>query len=97
MKRTLLLCTLFTGILFIVQATFAEDYVLIIGGAGGEKSFYDEFWRATSRMHKLLTDEFSYPPDNVTFLFEDDGEIAGLADRKATKANVEGAFTAIPS
>jgi hypothetical protein len=92
MIRTLLLTTLIIGIAFIAHEGFAEDYALILGGAGGEKSFYDEFWSATSRMHDLLTGEYGYSPENITFLFEDEGEVPGLVDGKSTRANVESAF-----
>ena len=92
MIRILLLSTLLIGISFIAHEGFAEDYALILGGAGGDKSFYDEFWSATSRMHDLLTDEYGYSPENITFLFEDDSEVPGLVDAKSTRANVESAF-----
>ena len=91
----LMFCVGILGILFIAQDGFAEDYALILGGVGGEKSFYDEFWRATSRMHDLLTAEYGYSPENITFLFEDDGESPGLVDEKSTKANVQRAFSEI--
>ncbi|MBI1929164.1 caspase family protein, partial [Candidatus Poribacteria bacterium] len=92
MIRTRFVYALLIGILFTVQAGFAEDYALIIGGVGGEKSFYDEFWRATSRMHDLLTKEYGNSPKNITFLFEDEGGTSGRVNDKATKANVEQAF-----
>ncbi|MCZ6676232.1 MAG: DUF3857 and transglutaminase domain-containing protein, partial [Candidatus Poribacteria bacterium] len=92
MIRMLFVCTLLIEILFVIPAGFTEDYALIIGGVGGEKSFYDEFWSATSRMHNLLTEEYGYSPEHITFLFEDDGEIPGLVDGKSTKADVESAF-----
>lgn len=92
MIRTLLLTTLLIGIALTAHEGFAEDYVLILGGVGGEKSFYDEFWSATSRIHNLLTDEYGYSPEHITFLFEDEGELPGLVDGKSTKANVESAF-----
>ena len=78
MIRTLLLTTLLIGIAFTAHEGFAEDYVLILGGMGGEKSFYDEFWSATSRIHNLLTDEYGYSPEHITFLFEDEGELPGV-------------------
>ena len=80
-------------ILFITPDASAEDYALIIGGVGGEKSFYDEFWNATSRMRELLIEEYGYAPKHITFLFEDGGEVSDLVDGKSTKAGVEAVFT----
>ena len=91
----LVLCVGMLGILCVPQAGLATDYALIIGGVGGEKSFYEEFWNATSRLHKLLTEEYGYSSENITFLFEDDGESAGVVDGKSTKVNVERAFAEI--
>ena len=65
------ICLILSCILFITPDTSAEDYALIIGGVGGEKSFYDEFWNATSRMHELLIEEYGYAPEHITFLFEE--------------------------
>ncbi len=86
-------CLILSCILLITPDTSAEDYALIIGGVGGEKSFYDEFWNATTRMRELLIEEYSYASEHVTFLFEDDGEVSNLIDGKSTKAGVEAAFT----
>lgn len=74
--------------------SFAADYVLIIGGAAGEKSFYDAFWSATSRFHQLLTDEYGYDPAQITFLFEDMGgpEKPGLVDAESRREPVLTAF-----
>ncbi len=85
-------CLLLNFMLFITPATSAEDYALIIGGVGGEKSFYDEFWNATTRMRELLVEEYSYAPEHITFLFEDGPEGSDLIDAKSTKAGVEAAF-----
>ena len=85
-------CLILSCVLFITPDTSAEDYALIIGGVGGEKSFYDEFWNATSRMRNLLIEEYGYPPENITFLFEDGPEGSDLIDGKSTKAGVEAAF-----
>ncbi len=68
------------------------DYVLIIGGVGGEKSFYDAFWSATSRFHQLLTDEYGYSPEQITFLFEDEGNIPGIVDGPAKREPILTAF-----
>lgn len=68
------------------------DYVLIIGGVGGEKSFYDAFWSATSRFHQLLTDEYGYSPEEITFLFEDEGNIPGIVDGTAKREPILTAF-----
>ena len=73
---------------------FAADHVLIIGGVAGEKSFYDAFWSATSRFHQLLTDEYGYTSDQITFLFEDmDASGAeGLVDTESKREQVLAAF-----
>ena len=84
-------------ILLITPDASAEDYALIIGGVGGEKSFYDEFWNATTRMRELLIEEYGYAPERVTFLFEDSGEVSDLVDGKSTKAGVEAAFADLQS
>ncbi len=74
--------------------SFAADYVLIIGGAAGEKSFYDAFWRATSQFHQLLTDEYAYDSRHITFLFEDmgDSESPGLVDAESRRDPILTAF-----
>ena len=66
----------------ISTTTFAADHVLIIGGVAGEKSFYDAFWGATSRFHQLLTNEYGYAPDQITFLFEDIGDTNQSGSRR---------------
>ena len=68
------------------------EHVLIIGGVGGEKSFYDAFWSATSRFHQLLTDEYGYSPEQITFLFEDEGNIPGIVDGTAKREPILTAF-----
>ena len=80
--------------LIAAPVSFAADYVLIIGGAAGEKSFYDAFWSATSRFHQLLTDEYGYDPDQITFLFEDmgDAEKPGLVDAESRHEPILAAF-----
>ena len=82
-----------------VTTAFATDHVLIIGGVAGEKSFYDAFWGATSRFHQLLTDEYGYTPDQITFLFEDMGDIdrggqgeLELVDAESNREQVFAAF-----
>ena len=85
-------CLILSCILFITPDTSAEDYALIIGGVGGEKSFYDEFWNATTRMRELLIEEYGYAPERITFLFEDGGEGSDLIDGKSTKVGIEAAF-----
>ena len=81
-------------VILISTTAFAADHVLIIGGAAGEKSFYDAFWSATSRFHQLLTDEYGYTPDQITFLFEDmDASGAdGLVDNESKREQVLTAF-----
>lgn len=79
--------------LFLIPTMgFGADYALIIGGVGGEKSFYDAFWSATSRFHQLLTDEYGYSPEQITFLFEDEGDIPGLVDGTAKREPILAAF-----
>ena len=87
------------AVCLISTAAFAVDHVLIIGGVAGEKSFYDAFWGATSRFHQLLTDEYGYTPDQITFLFEDMGDIdrggqgtLALVDAESNREQVLAAF-----
>ena len=95
--KAICVCLILLCILFVAPDTFAKDYALIIGGVGGEKSFYDEFWNATSRMHNLLMEEYGYAPEHVTFLFEDDGEMSDQVTGKSTKSGIEAAFTDLQS
>ncbi len=95
--RQILIITL--AVCLISTTTFAADYVLIIGGVAGEKSFYDAFWGATSRFHQLLTNEYGYTPDQITFLFEDMGDIdrggqgeLELVDTESNREQVLAAF-----
>ena len=85
---------LILAVCLISTTAFAADYVLIVGGAAGEKSFYDAFWSATSRFHELLTDEYGYTPEQITFLFEDmgDSEKQGLVDAESKRDQVLAAF-----
>ena len=74
---------------------FAADYVLIIGGVAGEKSFYDAFWGGTAGFHQLLTDTYGYTPDQITFLFEDSGDTDGTdtpVDADSDRDSVFAAF-----
>lgn len=87
------------AVCLISTTAFAADHVLIIGGVAGEKSFYDAFWGATSRFHQLLTDEYGYTPDQITFLFEDMGGIDQgaegafkLVDAESNREQVLAAF-----
>ena len=91
MRQTLIIIL---AICLISATAFAADYVLIVGGAAGEKSFYDAFWSATSRFHELLTDEYGYTPEQITFLFEDmgDSEKQGLVDAESKRDQVLEAF-----
>ncbi len=79
-------------VLLMPTMGFGADYALIIGGVGGEKSFYDAFWSATSRFHQLLADEYGYSPEQITFLFEDEGDIPGLVDAAAKREPILAAF-----
>lgn len=90
MRQTLI--TILTLFVLIPATVFAADHVLIIGGVGGEKSFYDAFWSATSRFHQLLTQEYGYAGEQITFLFEDEGETAGLVNAEAKRAPILAAF-----
>ena len=89
-----LLLTILVICLISAPVSFADDYVLIIGGAAGEKSFYDAFWSATSGFHQLLTDEYGYTPAQITFLFEDmgDSEKPGLVDAESRREPILTAF-----
>ena len=87
------------AVCLISTTTFAANHVLIIGGVAGEKSFYDAFWGATSRFHQLLTDEYGYTSDQITFLFEDTGDIdrggqgeLELVDAESNREQVLAAF-----
>ena len=82
------------AVCLISVPTFAADYVLIIGGAAGEKSFYDAFWSATSGFHQLLTDEYGYTPAQIAFLFEDmgDSEKPELVDAESRREPILTAF-----
>ena len=95
--KAIYVCLILICVLFITPDTSARNYALIIGGVGGEKSFYDEFWNATSRMHNLLMEEYGYAPEHITFLFEDDGEMSGQVNGKSTKAGIEAAFADLQS
>ena len=74
-KKTYQMIIIILTVCLMSTTALAADHVLIIGGVAGEKSFYDAFWGATSRFHQLLTDEYGYTPDQITFLFEDIGDI----------------------
>ena len=91
MRRfTLIILTIF---LMTTTLTYATDYVLIIGGVGGEKSYYDKFWSATSRFHQLLTQQYGYSPEQITFLFEDQGNLPGLVTGEAKRQPILDVFT----
>ncbi len=79
--------------LLVSTTTFATDYVLILGGVGGEKSYYDQFWSATSRFHQLLTQQYGFAPDQITFLFEDEGTLPGLVTGQAKREPVLETFS----
>ena len=79
--------------LSVTATTYAADYVLILGGVGGEKSYYDKFWSATSRFHQLLTQQYGYSPEQITFLFEDQGNLPGLVTGEAKREPVLAEFT----
>ena len=86
MHKTII--SIITVFLLITTTTFAADYVLILGGAGGEKLYYDQFWSATSRFHQLLTEQYGYPAEQITFLFEDEGASPGLVDGDVRRETV---------
>ena len=91
MRRfTLIILTIF---LLTTTIAYATDYVLIIGGVGGEKSYYDKFWSATSRFHQLLTQQYGYSPEQITFLFEDQGNLPGLVTGEAKRQPILDVFT----
>ena len=82
-------------VFILIQSGFASDQVLIVGGAGGDKSFYDRFWKATSRFHNLLVQRYGYYSDQITFLFEDNGEDPTIVDGYSTKLNIKNALDRI--
>ena len=84
---------LLTVFLSATTITYATDYVLILGGVGGEKSYYDKFWSATSRFHQLLTQQYGYSPEQITFLFEDQGNLPGLVTGEAKREPILDVFT----
>ena len=43
-KKMLQMLIINLAVCLISTTAFAADYVLIIGGVAGEKSFYDAFW-----------------------------------------------------
>ena len=91
MRRfTLIILTIF---LMTITMAYSTDYVLIIGGVGGEKSYYDKFWSATSRFHQLLTQQYGYSPEQITFLFEDQGNLPGLVTGEAKRQPILDVFT----
>ncbi|MDE0689432.1 MAG: DUF3857 domain-containing protein [Candidatus Poribacteria bacterium] len=100
MKKKMLQIRIIILTLCLLSTTvFAADHVLIIGGVAGEKSFYDAFWGATSRFHQLLTNEYGYTPDQITFLFEDIGDTnqsgqggLELVDAESNREQVLAAF-----
>ena len=93
-KKTRQTLTVILTVILISTTAFAAEHVLIIGGAAGEKSFYDAFWNATSRFHQLLTDTYDYTPEQITFLFEDmdASEELGIVDTESKREQVLEAF-----
>ncbi|MDE0636268.1 MAG: DUF3857 and transglutaminase domain-containing protein [Candidatus Poribacteria bacterium] len=90
MRRIII--TILAVFLSVSTTTFATDYVLILGGVGGEKSYYDQFWSATSRFHQLLTQEYGLDSEQITFLFEDEGNLPGLVTGEAKREPILEAF-----
>ncbi len=91
MRRIII--TILAVFLSVSTTTFATDYVLILGGVGGEKSYYDQFWSATSRFHQLLTQEYGLDSEQITFLFEDEGNHPGLVTGEAKREPILEAFS----
>ncbi len=87
-----IIITILSVILLITTSTYAADHVLILGGVGGEKSYYDQFWSGTSRFYQLLTQEYGFSPDQIHFHFEDEGSIPGLVTGEAKREAVLQAF-----
>ena len=75
------------------QGVKAKDYVLIIGGIAGEKSYYDRFWHTSLRFYNLLIDTYGLNPNQVTFLFEQ--PVEKIITDQSTAENVISAFHAI--
>jgi hypothetical protein len=84
---------LVVALFLVLSYAHGKDYVLIIGGIAGEKSYYDRFWNTTSQFYQLLTKTYGFDPNQVTFLFED-SSLATVAD-KSTIPNVVSAFHTI--
>lgn len=83
-----IIITILSIILLVTTSTYAADYVLILGGVGGEKSYYDQFWSGTSRFYQLLTQEYGFSPDQIHFHFEDEGSIPELVTGEAKREPV---------
>ena len=83
-----IIITILTIILSVTTTTYADDYVLILGGVGGEKSYYDQFWSGTSRFYQLLTQEYGFSPEQIHFHFEDEGSIPGIVTGEAKREPV---------
>ncbi len=77
----------------ILSVGKAKDYVLIVGGVAGEKSYYDRFWKTSFQFYELLTLTYDLNPDQVTFLFEQSAE--KTVTDKSTAENVISAFHTI--
>ena len=75
------------------QGVKAKDYVLIIGGIAGEKSYYDRFWHTSLEFYNLLIDTYGLNPNQVTFLFEQ--PIEKIVTDQSTAENVISAFHTI--
>ena len=75
------------------QGVKAKDYVLIIGGIAGEKSYYDRFWQTGLQFYNLLIDTYGLNPNQVTFLFEQ--PIGKIVTDQSTAENVISAFHTI--
>lgn len=75
------------------QGVKAKDYVLIIGGIAGEKSYYDRFWQTGLQFYNLLIDTYGLNPNQVTFLFEQ--PLGKIVTDQSTAENVISAFHTI--
>jgi hypothetical protein len=69
---------------------FAESstVAVIVSSASGNEEFKTKFWDWSSQMVRVLTDEMKISKDQVYFLTEDPTQGAGLANGKATKAEM---------
>lgn len=70
-------------------------YAIISGGENTGNPYYDWYWGATSGMYDVLKNRYGYTDANIYFYFCDTHSGNSRVDGVSTKANVQGAFTAL--